>query len=263
MKFEAIFIDLDGTLLTDHLIISPGSVEILKKLSAAGVLVCIVTARSPAASVHFYEQMGIVNNPIICFNGALIQKNSKTLYEITIGNTRALEIIHTLKRYQISPSVYKRYDWFTESPDHWIDGEAEITNSTFTQVNFNKLFSQNILPNKLLGIGEPANIAAAEEHLKNSFYKDLNIHKSKPTYLEIMNNKASKKLGIQKLLEMIHVDPEKIITIGDNYNDIDMLRFSKTSVAMGNAPDEVKKIATYVTGTNNNEGIQQALNLLL
>ena len=112
-------------------------------------------------------------------------------------------------------------------------------------------------------MAEPAKINAAEEYLKNSGFNDLNIHKSKPTYLEIMNNKASKRLGIQKLLEMINIDPEKIITIGDNYNDIDMLRFSKTSVAMGNAPDEVKKFATYVTDTNNNEGIKKALTFLL
>jgi Cof subfamily protein (haloacid dehalogenase superfamily) len=263
MKFEAIFIDLDGTLLTDHLTISPGSVSILKKLADAGVLVCIVTARSPAASVHFYEQLGIVNNPIICFNGALIQKNNKTLYEITIENAIALEIIYTLKRYQISPSVYKHNDWFAESPDQWINQEMEITNSTFTEINFNELFGQSIKPNKLLGIAEPAKINAAEEHLKNSGLKDLSIHTSKPTYLEIMSNKASKNLGIQKVLKMINIDPDKIITIGDNYNDIDMLRFSKTSVAMGNAPDEVKKFATYVTDTNNNEGTQKALNFLL
>lgn len=263
MNFEAIFIDLDGTLLTDDLTILPGSVNILKKLSDSGVLVCIVTARSPAASVHFYEQLGIVNNPIICFNGALIQKNNKILYEITIDSAIASKIINILKRHQISPSVYRHYDWFAESPDRWIREEIEITNSIFTEVNFNEFFGQNIQPNKLLGMAEPAKINAAQEYLKNSGFNDLNIHKSKPTYLEIMNNKASKRLGIQKLLEMINIDPEKIITIGDNYNDIDMLRFSKTSVAMGNAPNEVKKFATYITDTNNNEGIKKALTFLL
>ena len=55
------------------------------------------------------------------------------------------------------------------------------------------------------------------------------------------------------------IDRKKIITIGDNYNDMDMLRFSKTSIAMGNAPDEVKKCATFVTDTNNNDGIKKAL----
>lgn len=263
MKFDAIFIDLDGTLLTDNLIISPGSIEILKRLSDSGILISIVTARSPAASVHFYKHLEIENNPIICFNGAFIQKNNETLYEITIEKQMALEIIGTLKQFEISPSVYRHYDWFVESPDYWITKEMEITHSVFTITDFNELFNQNIQSNKLLGMGDPEKIISAEVHLKNSGFKSLNFHKSKPTYLEIMNNMASKKTGIQKVLELNHIDPEKIITIGDNYNDIDMLKFSKTSIAMGNAPDEVKKVATYVTDTNNNEGIKKALDFLM
>ena len=69
--------------------------------------------------------------------------------------------------------------------------------------------------------------------------------------------------GIRNILHLYNINRDEIITIGDNYNDIDMFSFSKTSIAMGNAPDEVKKYATFVTDSNNNEGIRKALESLI
>ncbi len=259
MKFEALFIDLDGTLLTDHYTISAGTKEVLEKLYNTGVLVCIVTARSPVASLPFYEQLGIPNNPIVCFNGALIQKANLIMHDVVIKKNLAMEIVTVLNLYKIVPSIYKHNQWFAALKDEWLAKEEDITKAPLTKVVFNELFGNGIQPNKIMGIGNTKSINAAEAHIKNTWLKDLNVHQSKPTYLEITNSKASKMQGIQKVLELYKIDRNKIITIGDNYNDMDMLRFSKTSIAMGNAPDEVKKCATFVTDTNNNDGIKKAL----
>jgi hypothetical protein len=61
---------------------------------------------------------------------------------------------------------------------------------------------------------------------------------------------------------MHNIHEKDIIAIGDNFNDIEMLKMAGTSIAMGNAPEEVKKYATIVTDTNNREGIKKALELL-
>lgn len=259
MKFEALFIDLDGTLLTDHHTISTGTKEVLEKLYNTGVLICIVTARSPVASLPFYEELGIPNNPMVCFNGALIQKANLIMHDVVIKKILAMELVTALNRFKITPSLYKHNQWFAGLNNEWLAREEEITKAPLTKVVFKELFGNGIEPNKIMGIGNTENIKAAEAHIKNTWSKDLNVHPSKPTYLEIMNSKASKTQGIQKVLELYKIDRKKIITIGDNYNDMDMLRFSKTSIAMGNAPDEVKKCATFVTDTNNNDGIKKAL----
>jgi Cof subfamily protein (haloacid dehalogenase superfamily) len=264
MKFKAVFIDLDGTLLTDKLVISPGSIEVLKRLTDCGVLISIVTARSPTASLSFYEQLGMAANPIICFNGALIQKQNTILHDINIETSSALKIIKMLKLFEVSVSIYRHYDWYAESIDSWINEEMQITKSGITSISFDELFSTDFRPNKILCMGTRRTIDEAEEHIKESgLFRDLNIHKSKNNYLEIINNTASKTQGIQNILQLYSISKDEIITIGDNFNDIDMLSFSKTSIAMGNAPEEVKKYATFVTDTNNEEGIKKALDTLI
>lgn len=264
MKFKAVFIDLDGTLLTDQLTISPGSIEVLKRLTHSGILISVVTARSPAASLSFYEELGISDNPIICFNGALIQKQNTILYDISIETSAVLKIIKALSSFEVNISIYRHCEWYTERIDTWIIQESNITKSSVTEISFNELLAENLRPHKILCMGSSETIDEAEKHMRKSgSFPDLNIHKSKKSYLEIMNNGASKMQAIEKVLQLYNITKDEIITIGDNYNDIDMFSFSKTSIAMGNAPDEVKKYATFVTDTNNHEGIRKALESLI
>jgi Cof subfamily protein (haloacid dehalogenase superfamily) len=263
MKFDALFIDLDGTLITDDHTISSGTREILLELHKRHVLVCIVTARSPIASLPYYIQLEMPNNPIICFNGALIQKEKTIMHDETLPTWVTPELISVLKDFEVVPSLYKRDQWFAEIQHDWLRHESELTKAPLTIIDFQELFLNGFEANKILGIGDPEKIKEVEWHIKKTKFNHLNVQRSKPNYLEIMNVNASKKQGVQKTLELFSIDPDKIITIGDNYNDIDMLRFSKTSIAMGNAPDEVKKCASFVTDTNNNDGIKKALEALM
>ena len=59
--------------------------------------------------------------------------------------------------------------------------------------------------------------------------------------------------------ERLGLVPAEIIAMGDNYNDVEMIQFAGMGVAMGNAPDDIKAKAKYVTDTNNNDGVRKAL----
>ncbi|MEX6689285.1 Cof-type HAD-IIB family hydrolase [Danxiaibacter flavus] len=262
MKYRAIFIDVDGTLLTDKLEISRATREAIGWIHRMGVLVVIVTARSPGASLFLYDELGISNNPIVCFNGALIVRENTILHDQQVETSDLKNIVHLLNDFDINISVYKHHDWFAEKIDKWIEQESAITHSVINRIDFAELLENEFCANKLLCMGEPEEIDRAEKYLKHSGFEHLNIHKSKTTYLEITNLNASKKQGVQKLLDVYEFNPQQIIAIGDNFNDIDMLQFSGTSVVMGNAPEEVKQVATFVTDTNNNDGIAKALERL-
>jgi hydroxymethylpyrimidine pyrophosphatase-like HAD family hydrolase len=75
-----------------------------------------------------------------------------------------------------------------------------------------------------------------------------------------MNQYASKAQAIQMLMAHYGLQQHEVIAIGDNYNDQGMIEFAGAGIAMGNAPDEIKKIADFVTDTNNNDGVAKALN---
>lgn len=73
--------------------------------------------------------------------------------------------------------------------------------------------------------------------------------------LEILPEGVSKASGLAVLTEKLGIGPEEIVAVGDNYNDAEMLQYAGMGVAMGNAPDDVKRLARYVTDTNDQHGV--------
>ncbi|AYO29635.1 hypothetical protein D2962_02555 [Biomaibacter acetigenes] len=75
-----------------------------------------------------------------------------------------------------------------------------------------------------------------------------------------MNHRiASKETAVDFLIKRFGIERSQVIDIGDNYNDIDMLKYAGLGIAMGNASDEVKKHADFVTSTNDEDGVACAL----
>jgi hydroxymethylpyrimidine pyrophosphatase-like HAD family hydrolase len=74
-----------------------------------------------------------------------------------------------------------------------------------------------------------------------------------------MDSKGSKSNSVKFVSERLGLLPSEIIAMGDNYNDVEMIHFAGMGVAMGNAADDIKAGADYVTDTNNNDGVRKAL----
>ena len=107
-------------------------------------------------------------------------------------------------------------------------------------------------------MSDAADILALENRLKPA-YPQLEIHRSKNEYLEIVNRAATKAQAIQFMEKRLGVSADEVIAFGDNYNDLDMLRYAGYSVAMGNAPDDIKAQVRHVTASNAEDGLAQAL----
>ena len=78
-----------------------------------------------------------------------------------------------------------------------------------------------------------------------------------------MSEGSHKGKAIEYLSDLLGIDRESIIAFGDNYNDLSMIEFAGTGVAMGNAEEEVKKIANHVTSRNGESGVAKAINSLV
>ena len=83
----------------------------------------------------------------------------------------------------------------------------------------------------------------------------LNVVRSAPHLLEVMDKTVSKATGIEVLLKHYGIALDEAVAFGDNYNDTEMLTLIPNSVAMANAPDDVKKLAKAVTDSNEDGGI--------
>jgi Cof subfamily protein (haloacid dehalogenase superfamily) len=272
--YELIFIDIDGTLLTSDHKISEGTLSAIKRVSQINQIpVILTTARPPQAVEDIYSQLNL-NSPVVYFNGALIlhkgqgSKNSFSVLQSYTIDTAFLSIINiTALPYNINISCYKKEEWFSGNYDRWVKQEEQITGIKATILNMDmqiqKWANQNEGPHKILLMGESGQIDKIETVLKKITFNQLNIYKSKPTYLEIMSGRASKTSAITFLINKFGLTNKDVLAIGDNYNDIEMLRFAGMGVAMGNAPDQVKAHAQFITLNNDADGVKFALDTFI
>jgi Cof subfamily protein (haloacid dehalogenase superfamily) len=266
--YKIIFIDIDGTLLTSDHKISAGTLSAIQRVNHLNKIPIILTsARPPQAVEIIYYQLGL-NAPVVCFNGALIIKmedagNYFTLNSHTI-EASLLKLIHGIAAgHNISLSIYSSSQWYSNTYDKWIKQEEEITQTHAvilnTPLQLNNWQTANDAPHKILLMGEPDEIESISLRLKKQTGDQLNIYKSKPAYLEIMNSAASKTSAAIFLLQQYGLTQKDVLAIGDNYNDAAILEFAGMGIAMGNAPDEVKARAQFVTLNNNEDGVKFAL----
>jgi len=266
MTLKAIFSDIDGTLLNSNHQITEETKKAILKVVNNNIPFILVSARMPSGILHLQQTLSI-DSPIICYSGALILGPDNDNGEKTIIDSTSLLQTDVQKLYKIvnelyssiNISLYSHNQWVvSDSQNEWVLQEKEITNASPIHRHLPSFIEENHDIHKCLCMGEPQIINQLESTLKDKF-ANLTIYKSKDTYLEIMSGNVSKSNAIKKLENLYHITNQEIMAIGDNFNDMDMLKYAGLGVAMGNAPDEVKVIADEVTLSNNENGLKHTL----
>lgn len=260
-KFKMICLDIDGTLLNSQHKITAATKDVIKAAADdKKIPVILVSARMPKGILFLQNELEI-KEPIICYSGSLIMdKNKNIMLNKTIPMSSLREIYETAKSINIHVSLYKDDQWYVEEFEEWAKQESEITNIIPNVVEFTELFKLwekgKTGPNKILCMADQQEIILLKSKIKDD---KVNVYPSKPTYLEIMPKDASKTSAIDFLRMKFNAQQCEIIAIGDNYNDIDMIEYAGLGIAMGNAPEEVKKAANEVTLTNDEDGVAEAI----
>lgn len=265
--YKAVFIDIDGTLIKSDHSISKATFDAIQKLKEKNILVSLVSARPLHGMFQIADEIGLMDFPLASLNGACIAIDKKIAFESTIDAPIIARLHEQLQKYDTTAIYYQGMKWLAAMRNFYTDYEQKITAVPITIEPFADMLKywqkEGTGPNKILAIADAAVTSEIQNDLKQQYIGQLNIYTSKPTYLEVMGIAASKLNAVKFLINHYHISPEEIIAIGDNFNDEEMIAFAGTGIAMGNAPDEVKAKADYVTDTNNDDGVANALNLFL
>jgi Cof subfamily protein (haloacid dehalogenase superfamily) len=261
--YKAVFIDIDGTLLKNDGTMSEATISTIQRLKARNILVILVSARPLSGISPIVKRIGLTNYPVASLNGAYIAVNRKVLFHSIIDIATTTLVHEQLQQFKATLIYYGRVQWFSELRNISTDNEQKITSIPITIQPFTHTLQywqgKNTGPNKIMVIAKGAVIKEIQHNLKQQFIDHLNICTSKPTFLEVVNTEASKLNAVKLLIDHYNIKREEIITIGDNFNDKEMIAFAGTGIAMGNAPGEVKAVAKYITDTNNKDGVSKAL----
>lgn len=264
-NISAICTDIDGTLLNSQRQLSQKTIETVKRLDRK-IPFILASSRMPAAMRHLQAELGVMNDPLIAFNGGYVihykdGSNTPTVYDsVEIPVSIVATILELSEDREISISLYNRDDWYAPTRDYWTDREEKIT----------KVFSvikspQEVITSwkqegkgahKVMCMGPEKQIDYIQDELNKRFPNDLHNYRSRDTYLEIAPHAISKGSALEMIMKKLYGKSlENVISFGDNYNDIEMLRMSGIGVAVANAREEVIAVAKEVTGKSIDDGV--------
>jgi Cof subfamily protein (haloacid dehalogenase superfamily) len=262
--YKAVFLDMDGTLLRSDHSVSDATKQTIRTLTGKGIPVILVSARPLNAVLPTFHDIGIPDDyPIITLNGSYIVEKEQPIFQAMIALPTVIGVADQVRPFKATIAYYLQREWYSETNDAWTEHEQKIMDVRIKVGPLAELVkdwaARGIAPNKMMVMSEPPAIVEIQQHLRSIYDGQLNIYPSKPTYLEVMDKRGSKSNAVKFVSERLKLDPSEIIAMGDNYNDIEMIKFAGMGVAMGNAPDDIKASADYVTDTNNEDGVRKAL----
>ena len=270
-NYKLIVTDMDGTVLGENHQITDENKIALKEAEKMGVKVVFATGRfhdSAKEHVKFLDEV----MPIISSNGSIIKHpiTNEVLYSNFIDKDICLEIMDTIDKYNLKYQIYtdekilQKYE--TEEEMKSMKEFIAKNFSDKTEITFKKDLREDVKNSKVLKFNimemeKPELLNQARADLK--FIKNIEVTSSWKDNLEIMNEGSHKGKAIEYLSDLLGIDREHIIAFGDNYNDLSMIEFAGTGVAMGNAEEDVKKIANHITSRNGESGVAKAINSLV
>ncbi|BBB91752.1 MAG TPA: Cof-type HAD-IIB family hydrolase [Methylomusa anaerophila] len=259
MSIKLIAIDLDDTLLDDHLTISPRARETIREAVRRGVAVTVATGRMYRSALPFARQLEL-DVPFITYNGALIKCSisGEIILHIPVRRELAQQAAELCRVKNWYIQTYVNDMLYVKELDRYADMYSALAGVEPIPVGEN-IYKVQDPPTKMLIVSEPDNIPDIQQTLQNVFNDKLYIVSSKPMYVEITDPAANKGRALELLAARLKIDRQEVMAIGDSGNDLEMIKYAGLGVAMGNARPEVKAAAQAVTRHNNDDGVAAAI----
>ena len=257
---KLVALDLDGTLVNEQLQISDRVLRLLNHLiTKTDVRVVIATGRMFLSALPFARQIGVVE-PIVTYQGAMVRELTEGYaqrFHAPIPIQVATEVMQTLlaEKYHINLYMDDRM---------WTHPDNEYASYYSQKAGIQPMFHDDLLacmtvsPTKLMVIDDHR-LDRLLDYLGEHFAGRLAFCRSRTNFCEIIDISASKWNALYILAQEWGIQPDEIMAIGDQGNDLSMIQQAGIGVAMGNAPDDVKKHANYVAPSIGQDGAAEAI----
>ncbi|OBQ40652.1 MAG: hydrolase [Anabaena sp. CRKS33] len=267
---KLLVLDIDGTITGHSNTLSVTVKEVIAAVQAKGIKVTIATGRMYCSAWRFHREIGSTL-PLIAYQGAWIQDpgNDKIHRHLPVSRKITQQLLEYFEqpdlRSLLSVHFYINDQLYVREITKETDNYQQRCGVTAIPVgDLRQLLDHE--PTKILALSEDANLTQqllADLRLR---YKptDLYLTTSVPTFLEAANTHVNKGHAVRYLAEeMLGLESHHVMTIGDNFNDVEMLSYAGISVAMGNAPPQVQAIANWVAPSIELDGAAVAIEKFL
>ena len=258
-KIHCIVSDLDGTLLMPDHSLSDEVVLAIKKYTEEGGIFTIATGRPLLTAQHIIEQIGI-ELPVILCNGAVIAASGEVIERKSLEAAIIADML--VEANQLGLTVLL----FREDGIEAFEINEDIKAFEFKESAVCKLISITDISwqrgelEKVILIGNIDTIEALWSCWSPKLHSMVEKFQSEPNYMELISNKTSKGKALERLSEILGIDRESIMAIGNQMNDLSMMEAAGVGVAVANSPNELKAAANYVCTASYGAGVVEAIN---
>ncbi len=254
--------DVDGTLLTSRQTISPATLREVRRIVEHGVHFSIASGRATRRVREVLEGISL-SVPVIGSNGAVVEdvNTGEIVHSAYMGERVAQRVIRAALAHDVYYVVIDTPEgWYYQAgriatpeqrqrisgPDQtWVDDLAKLLDASDLQIF------------KIVIHAEEPELTRIEEDVRR--IGGVHVTSSWRRNREIVVEGVDKAAAAKILAARLGLRPEQVLAIGDNRNDLEMVRWAGVGVAMGNAIPELKDAADWITATNDEDGVALAL----
>lgn len=267
---QLLVLDIDGTLAGESNMIRPLVQQAIQAAQAKGVQVAIATGRMYQSALRFHQEVGSAL-PLVAYQGALIRDpvTDQVHAHWPVEPRIAAQLLDDFEQ----PDLRTHLSVHFYIDDRLYVRELNATSAAYAERSQVEAIAVGDLrqvldtaPTKVLALSEnSALIESLFGKLRQRYTPaELYLTKSIATFFEAAHPTVNKGVAVSYLAEsLLDLQPENIMVIGDNFNDMEMIRYAGTGVAMGNAPEAVQAIADWVAPSVEEDGVAAAIEALI
>ena len=263
---KALFLDLDGTLLTDDKRIPDCNREAIDEMLTQGHSVIITTGRPLLSAAHQAEMLGLTSEGcyLIAFNGGVLYDTAKkdVIYRSTLPLDAVVRCFREAERRGIHIQTYS---------EDKVLVEPRCDNDIIRLYCSRILMEHGVIPDiselrdepvkmLIIDLNDPAPLEEFRRWISSWAEGEIDTFFSSNEYCEIVKKGLNKGNALRQMAGLIGVDIADTIAAGDAVNDLPMIKAAGIGCAMSNATADVKEAADYVTERdNNNSGVAEII----
>jgi Cof subfamily protein (haloacid dehalogenase superfamily) len=267
---QLLVLDIDGTIVGQSNQIRPLVLEAIRAVQAKGVQVAIATGRMYRSALRFHADVGSTL-PLMAYQGGLIKdpKDGVVHRHWAVSKAYTLRLLDHFEQPELRHSLSVHFYINDQLYVREVTPETELyaQRSQIEPIAVGDLRQTlETEPTKILALSEDT---ALIDQLLTSMRQqytpaELYFTKSVSTFFEATNPLVHKGTAVRYMAEeLLGLQPDQVMAIGDNFNDVEMIQYAGTGVAMGNAPDGVKAIADWVAPDVEADGVAAAIETFL
>ena len=265
---KLITIDVDGTLVTPLKRLTKENIAAIEKAKKAGIHIALVSGRPFHSMIDLNKRLGLDRKGdfTICQNGSYVFDNfsQKPMFRTFQSPSDLVKVAKLLENYRLDISAMDGENFYSNkiSPNIYTKIDAKIHKMPIKVVDYENL-PEDMEFGRFMVLGSKGEIKRFVENMPDEIKNNYYPVQTAPFLVEIMNKNTNKGYAISQMADKLGYKMEEVMAIGNEKNDIPMLEAAGFAVAMGNAVDELKEHADYITKSNLKSGVGHAIEILL